>query len=64
MFNFYLKGQNKIIVSLILKHQNFLSGLREGVKLRIAQNKPSRVSPQKDSRILEETGAAEVNISC
>ncbi|XP_050689368.1 5'-3' exonuclease PLD3-like isoform X2 [Eriocheir sinensis] len=36
------------------------TGLKEGVKMRIAQNMPSRVSPQNDSATLAALGAAEV----
>ncbi|XP_045138773.1 5'-3' exonuclease PLD3-like isoform X2 [Portunus trituberculatus] len=36
------------------------TGLKEGMKMRIAQNQPSHISPQKDSAILADLGAAKV----
>ncbi|XP_063850084.1 5'-3' exonuclease PLD3-like isoform X3 [Scylla paramamosain] len=36
------------------------TGLKEGMQVRIAQNQPSHISPQKDSAILADLGAAKV----
>ena len=37
------------------------AGLKEGMKMRIAQNQPSHISPQNDSAILADLGAAKVS---
>lgn len=36
------------------------TGLRRGVKIRIAENKPSKINPGRDTEALQKVGAAEV----